>query len=105
MDAEYNSGLAFCYKCIIFVFKKEYTELNISKLEVGVQKYMAKGDKNQGDQDQTKAPSSGEQKKEAMDPVLGAGQGLTPAPPEVASPSLSEIADPSSTEAVELHNP
>ena len=63
LDAEYDSGLAFCYKCIMFVLKKEYLELNMSKLETGVQKYMAeqgRGDKDQGDQDQVKAPSSGE---------------------------------------------
>ncbi|XP_024035769.1 uncharacterized protein LOC112096698 [Citrus clementina] len=46
--AEYNSRLAFCYKCIMFMLKEEYPELNMSKLEAGVQKYMAKayqGDK------------------------------------------------------------
>ena len=47
LDAEYNSGLAFCYKCIMFVLKEEYPELNMSKLEVGVHKYMAELD--QGD--------------------------------------------------------
>lgn len=54
LDAEYNFGLAFCYKCIMFVLKEEYTELNMSKLKAGVQKYMAEadhGDKEQGDQD------------------------------------------------------
>ena len=48
LDAEYNSRLAFCYKCIMFMLKEEYPELNMSKLEAGVQKYMAKayqGDK------------------------------------------------------------
>lgn len=42
MDAEYNSGLAFNYKCIMFVLKKEYTELNMDKLEAGVNEYMDK---------------------------------------------------------------
>ncbi|XP_015387821.1 uncharacterized protein LOC107177850 [Citrus sinensis] len=55
LDAEYNSGLAFSYKCIMFVLKEEYPELNMCKLEAGVQKYMA-GDKGQGDQDQVEAP-------------------------------------------------
>ena len=52
LDAEYNSGLAFCYKCIMFVLKEEYPELNMSKFEAGVQKYMVEadqGDKEQGD--------------------------------------------------------
>ena len=55
LDAEYNSGLAFCHKCIMFVLKEEYPELDMSKLEAGVQKYMAEadqGDKEQGEQDQ-----------------------------------------------------
>ena len=54
LDAEYNSGLTFCYKCIMFVLKEEYPELNMSKLEAEVQKYMAEadqGDKEQGEQD------------------------------------------------------
>ena len=49
LDAEYNSGLAFCYKCIMFALKEEYPELNKSKLEAGVQKYMAQSD--QGDKE------------------------------------------------------
>ena len=44
LDAEFNSGLAFSYKCIMFVLKEEYPELNMSKLEAGVQKYMAELD-------------------------------------------------------------
>ena len=30
LDAEYNSGLAFCYKYIMFVLKEEYPELDES---------------------------------------------------------------------------
>lgn len=41
LDTEYNSGLAFYYKYIMSVLKEEYSELNMSKLETGVQKYMA----------------------------------------------------------------
>ena len=76
LDAEYNSGLAFCYKCIMFVLKEEYPELDMSKLEVGVQKYMAEadqGDKEQGDQDQVKALLDGVQEGEAGDRVLEVG--------------------------------
>ena len=54
LDAEYNSGVSFCYKCIMFVLKEEYPKLNMSNLEAGVQKYMAEvdqGDKEYGDQD------------------------------------------------------
>ena len=64
LDVEYNSGLAFCYKCIIFVLNEEYPEFNMSKLKAGVQKYMTKlnqVDKDQGDQDQVEAPLGGEQ--------------------------------------------
>ena len=63
------------------------------------------GSKDQGDQDQVKAPSSGEQEKKAGDSSLGAGQELPLGPPKVPGPSLSEIADPSSAEAAEPHNP
>ena len=108
LDAEDNSGLAFSYKCIMFVLKEEYPELNMSKLEARVHKYMVEsdqGDKDQGDQDQVEAPSGGGQEKEAGDHALGAGQGSTSVPPEVVDPSHSEIADPSSTEAAEPHNP
>ena len=80
----------------------------MSKLEAGVQKYMAEsnqGDKDQVDQDQVEAPSGGGQDKEAGDHALGARQGSTSGPPEVVDPSPSEIADPSSTEAAEPHNP
>ena len=103
LDAEYNSGLAFSYKCIMFVLKEEYPEFNMSKLEAGVQKYMAKSD--QGDQDQVEASSGGVQEEEAGDHALEAGQGSMSAPPEVAGPPLSEIADPSPTKAAEPHNP
>ena len=63
------------------------------------------GDKDQGDQDQVRTPSGGEHEKEAGDHALGAGQGSTPAPPEVAGHSSSDIADPPSTEVAEPHNP
>lgn len=39
-DKEYNSGLAFSYNCIMFILKKEYLELGMSKLEEGVNRYM-----------------------------------------------------------------
>ena len=63
LDAEYDYGLAFCYKCIMFVLKKEYPELNMGKLKAEVHVYMAEQgqrDKGPGDQDQGKAPLSGE---------------------------------------------
>ena len=62
LDAEYDSGVAFCYKCIMSVLKEKYPELNMSKLEAGVQRYMAEadqGNKEQGDQDQVEAPLDG----------------------------------------------
>lgn len=104
LDAEYDYRLAFYYKCIMFVLMKEYPELNMGKLEAGMQEYMAEqgqGNKDQGDQDQDKAPLSGEQEKEAGDPTLGASQESAPAPSETAGHALSEIIDPPSIEATE----
>lgn len=43
--AEYNSGLSFCYDCIMFVLKKEYPELNMNKLEGRVNAHMDKHNK------------------------------------------------------------
>ena len=105
LDAEYDSGLAFSYKCIMFMLKKEYPELNMSKLEAGVQEYMAK--QGQGDQDRDKAPSSGEQEKETGGPILDAGRESAPAPSEAVGISLSKIADRPSVEAIDpsTHNP
>ncbi|KAH9803142.1 Receptor-like serine/threonine-protein kinase SD1-8 [Citrus sinensis] len=107
LDAEYNSGVGFCYKCIMFVLKEEYPELNMSKLEDGVQKYMAEvdqGNKEQGDQDQVKAPLGGVQAAEAGDRAPEVGQGSLPPPLDVADPLLPEIADPSTVEAANPHN-
>ena len=55
LDAEYDSGVAFSYKCIMSVLKTEYPEMDMSKLEAGVQRYMAEvdqADKEQGEQEQ-----------------------------------------------------
>ncbi|XP_052292188.1 uncharacterized protein LOC127900884 [Citrus sinensis] len=38
LDAEYDSVVAFSYKCIMSVLKEEYPELDMSKLEAGVQR-------------------------------------------------------------------
>ncbi|KAK9180626.1 hypothetical protein WN944_023759 [Citrus x changshan-huyou] len=43
--------------------------------------------------------------KETWDPSLGISRGPTPAPPEVAGPSFSVVADPVSSKATEPHNP
>lgn len=37
---EYDSGLSFCYDCIMFMLKIEYPELDIKKLEASVNAYM-----------------------------------------------------------------
>ena len=95
-------------KCIMFVLKEEYPELNMSKLEAGVQKYTAEsdqGDKGQRDQDQVEAPLGGALEEGAGDHALEAGQGSTHAPSEVAGPPLSKIADHSPTEAADPSNP
>ena len=68
LDAEYDSGVAFSYKCIMSVLKEEYPELDMSKLEAGVKRYMAgagQGKKEQGEQEQVEAPLDGVQEGEA----------------------------------------
>lgn len=37
---QYNNGLTFYYDCIIFILRKEYTELDMFKLEARVDAYM-----------------------------------------------------------------
>ena len=49
-------------------------------------------------------PSGGVQEEGTGDRALEAGQGSTPILPEVAGPPLSEIIDPSPTEAAEPHD-
>ena len=92
----------------MFVLKEEYPKLNMSKLEPGVQKYMAESDqvdKEQGDQDQVEPPSGGVQEEGTGDRALEVGQELTPILPKVAGPPLSGIADPSPIKAAEPHDP
>lgn len=52
-DKEYNFGLAFSYNCIMFILKKEYLELGMSKLE-GVNRYME--EQNEGAKGQEEPP-------------------------------------------------
>ncbi|KAK9200336.1 hypothetical protein WN944_015533 [Citrus x changshan-huyou] len=99
LDAEYDSGVAFSYKCIMSVLKEEYPELDMSKLEAGVQRYMeeiGQADKEQGEQGQ---------EGEAGGRALEVGQGSMPTPPGIADLPPPEIADPSPAEAVDPPNP
>lgn len=75
LDAEYDSGLIFCYKCIMFVLKK-YSELKMNKLEARVQEYMA--EQGQRDKNQEEVLLGGEQEKETGDQTLGTGQESAP---------------------------
>lgn len=50
---EYNSGVTFCDDCIMFVIKKEYLELDMRKLEAGVNAYM---DEQNKEAEKTKTP-------------------------------------------------
>ncbi|XP_015386968.1 uncharacterized protein LOC107177553 [Citrus sinensis] len=87
LDAEYDSGVAFSYKCIMSVLKKEYPELDMSKLEAGVQRYMAEvgqADKEQGEQDQVEAPLDGVQEGEVRGCAFEVSQGSVPPPPGIA---------------------
>ena len=115
LDAEYDSGVAFCYKYIMSVLKEEYPELDMSKMEAGVQRYITEanqGDKEQGKQDQVEAPLDGVQEGEAGSRAFEVGQGFVPPPPGVADLPLPgvadlpppEIADPSTAEAVDPPN-
>ncbi|XP_052299641.1 uncharacterized protein LOC127903057 [Citrus sinensis] len=108
LDAEYDSGVAFSYKCIMSVLKTEYPEMDMSKLEPGVQRYMAEvdqADKEQGEQEQVEAPLDGVQEGEAGRRVFEVGQGSVPPPPDIADLPPPEIADPSPAEAVDPPNP
>ncbi|XP_024043025.1 transcription initiation factor TFIID subunit 3-like [Citrus clementina] len=108
LDAEYNSGVAFSYKCIMSMLKEEYPELDMSKLESGVERYMAgagQGDKEQDEQEQVEVPLNGVQEGEAGQRVFEVGQGSVPPPPDIANLPPPEIADPSPTEAVDPPNP
>ncbi|XP_052291822.1 uncharacterized protein LOC127900673 [Citrus sinensis] len=85
LDAEYDSGVAFSYKCIMSVLKEEYPELDMSKLEAGVERYMAA-------------------EGEVVERVFEVGQGSMP-PPGIADLPPPEIADPLLAEAVDPPNP
>ncbi|XP_052290066.1 uncharacterized protein LOC107175547 [Citrus sinensis] len=66
---------------------EEYPELDMSKLEAGVQWYMAEigqTDKEQGEQDQVEAPLDGVQEGEAGGRAFEVGQGSVPPPPDIA---------------------
>ncbi|XP_052297040.1 uncharacterized protein LOC127902242 [Citrus sinensis] len=112
LDAEYDSGVAFSYKCIMSVLTEEYPELDMSKLETGVERYMAgagQGDKEQGEQDRVEVPSDGVEEGDAGGRTFEVGQGSMPPPPgiadlpppDVADPSLPGLADPSAAGAVD----
>ncbi|XP_024046494.1 uncharacterized protein LOC112100864 [Citrus clementina] len=112
LDAEYDSGVAFSYKCIMFVLTEEYPELDMSKLETGVDRYMAgagQGDKEQGEQDRVEVPSDGVEEGDAGGRTFEVGQGSMPPPPgiadlpppDVADPSFPGLADPSAAGAVD----
>ncbi|XP_015382181.2 uncharacterized protein LOC107175279 [Citrus sinensis] len=108
LDAEYNSGVAFSYKCIMSVLKEKYPELDMSKLESGVERYMTgagQGDKEQDEQEQVEVPLNGEQEGEAGQRAFEVGQGSMPPPPDVADLPPPEVADPSPAEAVDPPNP
>ncbi|XP_024034804.1 uncharacterized protein LOC102627882 [Citrus sinensis] len=103
LDAEYDSGVAFSYKCIMSVLKEEYHELDMSKLESGVERYMAGA--GQGDKEQVEVPFDEVREGGAGQCVFEVGQGSAPPPPVIADLPPPETADPSPAEAVDLPNP
>lgn len=99
MDAEYNSGLAFNYKCIMSVLKKEYPELNMDKLEAGVNEYMA--EQSQCDKGQEETPSGvKEQEKDVGDKGPNTNVEAIPAPFGIPNPSSAKAIDSSTAEVV-----
>ncbi|XP_052297054.1 uncharacterized protein LOC127902252 [Citrus sinensis] len=94
LDAEYDSGVAFSYKCIMSVLKEEYPELDMSKLEAGVERYMLRP-----------AKEIRSREGEAGQRVFEVGQGSASPPPGIVDLSPPELADPSSVEAVDPPNP
>ncbi|XP_052288073.1 uncharacterized protein LOC127899137 [Citrus sinensis] len=108
LDAEYDSGVAFSYKCIMSVLKEEYPELDMSKLEAGVERYMAgvgQGDKEQGEQNQVEAPLDEVHEGGVGGRAFEMGQGSMLPPPSIADPPPPGTTDPSPAEAVDPHNP
>ncbi|KAH9707093.1 TPR REGION domain-containing protein [Citrus sinensis] len=108
LDAEYDSGVAFSYKCIMSVLKEEYLELDMSKLEAGVERYMAgvgQGDEEQGEQNQVEAPLDEVQEGGAGGRAFEMGQGSMPPPPSIVDPPPPGTTDPSPAEAVDPPNP
>ncbi|XP_024039206.1 uncharacterized protein LOC112097846 [Citrus clementina] len=108
LDAEYDSGVAFSYKYIMSVLKEEYPELDMSKLEAGVERYMAgvgQGGKEQGEQNQVEAPLDEVQEGGAGGRAFEMGQGSMPPPPSIADPPPPGTTDPSPAEAVDPPNP
>lgn len=100
MDAEYNSRLSFSYKCIMFVLKKEYPELNMDKLEAGVNEYMA--EQSQCDKGQEGTPSGvEEQEKEVGDKAPNTNVEVVPTPSGITNPSSAKAVDSSTAEVVE----
>ena len=79
----------------------------MSKLEAGVQRYMAEvgqADKERGEQDQVEAPLDGVQEGEAGGRTFEVGQGSVPPPPGIADLPPPEMADPSAAGAVDSAN-
>ena len=90
------------------VLKEEYPELDMSKLEAGVERFMAEagqGDKEQGEQDQVEAPLDGVQEGEAGGRTFEVGQGSMPPPPGIANLLPLDVADPSAGGAVDSAKP
>ncbi|XP_024036857.1 uncharacterized protein LOC107175464 [Citrus sinensis] len=89
-------------------FNEEYPELNMSKLESGVERCMTgagQGDKEQDEQEQVEVSLNGEQEGKTGQRAFEVGQGSMPSPPDVADLPPPEVADPSPAEAVDPPNP
>ena len=90
------------------MLKEEYPELDMSKLEAGVQRYMAEigqANKEHRKQDQVEAPLDGAQEGEAGGRTFEVGQGYVPPPPGITDLPPLEMTDPLPSEAVDPLNP
>lgn len=100
MDAEYNSGLAFSYKFIMSILKKEYPKLKMDKLEAGVHEYMA--EQSQGNKRQEGALLSvKEQENEVGDKTPNTNVEAVYALSKITNPPLATAMDSSPVEVVE----
>lgn len=100
LSEEYNKGLTFYYECIMSVLGKEYPELNMSKLEAGVDAYMTEQDaRTQRPEDSTPNAGGATAGTEGVVPPVEEDPPVAPPavqdPPAASAPQVpGPMADP-----------